>query len=201
MGVSRTRSKTDLGIPRAGLLLCIAIGVLSGCSVGGTVRVASVEAGASLEPQVTLVAFRPLGRGQIDLYMTDLTREQLDPAVPLEELSGSLVHVRMFIRPRAGKTPIDSTATNATIRHVVLSGGAIGVYGGGGFLFPRSSRTSDPFTGRMRGATLVLTDRTPNFVDPLGPSTMSLSVRAPRDDALAALIAARLDESLERFGP
>ena len=201
MGVSRTRSKTDLAISRAGLFLCIAVVVLCGCSAGGTVRVASVEAGASLEPQVTLVAFRPLGRGQIDLYMTDLTREQLDPAVALEELSGSLVHVRMFIRPRAGKTPIDSTATNATIRHVVLSGGAIGVYGGGGFLFPRSSRTSDPFTGRMRGATLVLTDRTANFVDPLGPSTMSLSVRAPRDDALAALIAARLDESLERFGP
>ena len=201
MDVTRTRSKTDLGVSRAGPLLCVAVLALSGCSVGGTVRVASVEAGTSLQPQVTLVAFRPLGRGQIDLYMTDLTREQLDPAVALEELSGSLVHVRMFIRPRAGKTPIDSTATNVTIRHVVLSGGAIGVYGGGGFLFPRSSRTSDAFIGRMRGATLVLTDRTPNFIDPLGPSTMSLSVRAPRDEALAALIAARLDESLERFGP
>ena len=183
------------------LALLTAACFLVGCTVGGTVRVRSTEANVTLAPQITLVASRPLGPGQVDLFLTDLTLDQLDLATPFEELSGNIIHVQMFIRPRAGKTPIDSTATNATIRHVVLSSGAIGIYSGGGFMLPRSSKKADVFRAKMRNASLVLTDQTANFHDPLGPSTMSLSVRAPTDEALAALIAARLDQTLERIAP
>jgi hypothetical protein len=175
--------------------------LLGGCAVGGTVHTRSTAQSAALAPAIRYVASRPLGPGQIDLFLTDLSLDELDPTTPLDELNGSIIHVQMFIRPKASKTPIDSTATNATVRHVVLSAGAIGVYSGGGFILPKSSKKATTFRAKMRGASLVLTDHTANFSDPLGPSTMTLSVRAPHDEALAALIAARLDQTLQRVAP
>lgn len=200
--VNMTMPNIVLSFGRAAAIALIAAScLLVGCAVGGSVEVRSTEANATLVPEITLVASRPLGPGQVDLFLTDLTLDQLDLATPFEELNGNIIHVHMFIRPRAGKTPIDSTATNATIRHIVLSSGAIGVYSGGGFILPKSSKKANVFRARMRNASLVLTDKTSNFHDPLGPSSMSLSVRAPTDQALAALIAARLDQTLERIAP
>src|SRR5262245_61996700 len=77
--------------------------------------------------------------------------------VPLEQVlsgkvtDGIIVHLDLLWLPAAGKTPMDSSATNTSIRYIVFSGGEVGVYGGAGFALP----ASDP---GGRTSTLTLYD-------------------------------------------
>src|SRR5688572_17653484 len=48
-------------------------------------------------------------------------------------VSGQILHVELLWRPKPGATPVESTATNATVRHVIFSNGEVGIYGGAGF--------------------------------------------------------------------
>jgi hypothetical protein len=50
----------------------------------------------------------------------------------------------------------------------------------------------------MRGATMKLIAANAQFHDPLGACTLSASIRAPLDESLARLMAARLDDLLAR---
>jgi hypothetical protein len=179
----------------AGLFAACSVG---GCGARGTVRIESKISEAVLAPTPRLFAFRPSGESGADLLITDLTREQLDPGIPLDALEGNITHIHMFLYPRAGMTPIENTASTTTIRHVVLSRGAVGVYGGGGFLSPKGGTDDRFFGGRMREAPVVLTEATPDFHDPLGASSMSVDIRAPQDEALSRLILIRLGEALRR---
>ncbi len=111
--------------------------------------------------------------------------------------------------PVAGLTPIENTACNITIRHLVLAGRAaagggasgapiIGLYGGGGFFLPSTSSGDDVLSGDIRDSTLRLIRAMPGFSDRLGVATVSGSVAAPRDEGVAAIIAERF-ESLARL--
>ena len=171
---------------------------LAGCSARASVRIESSGGDAVLSPPVRLLAFRPSGERGADLLITDLTREELDPAVALDSIEGNITHVHMFLYPRAGMTPIENTASTTTIRHVVLARGAIGIYGGGGFLAPKGRPDGRHFGGKIREAPVVLTGATPGFADPLGASSMSVDIRAPLDEALSRLILIRLGEAMQR---
>lgn len=99
--------------------------------------------------------------------------------IPYEELArgtamnGQFLHIEVLWRPQAGKTPIDSTATNLSIRFVVVSKGEIGVYGGGGFGWITDGLETDSAIGiDITGSNLSLLDKTPGFVDLLSPATM-----------------------------
>ena len=60
-------------------------------------------------------------------------------AGPKEQPSRAVV-IRMFWRPKAGRTPIDSNATNATMHYVIFDGESaseVDIYSGAGFVFPK----------------------------------------------------------------
>jgi hypothetical protein len=117
-----------------------------------------------------------------------------------EEAPTQAVHIRMFWTPKAGKTPIDPAATNASISYLVFSPDAAGRYGGAGFLYPRINPGSDTFAADLRSSAIRLLDSTPNYSDKVGLATATGGFTARRDDAatlrLLHLIQSRLAAQL-----
>jgi hypothetical protein len=99
--------------------------------------------------------------------------------VPLEELlagevrNGQFLHAQLLWIPKPGMTPVDPTATNVVLRYVIVVDGAVGVYGGGGFAWPRGTPGEGPVTLALRGSSLSLLAATEGFVDPLTPAEMT----------------------------
>ena len=96
--------------------------------------------------------------------------------------------VRMFWKPKAAATPLDETATNATVQYIVFEGGddsdkaGVGVYSGGGFLYPENKPGAAVLTANIWQATLSLADQSEGFEDTLGPSVLRGRFNAKRDD-------------------
>jgi len=74
-----------------------------------------------------------------------------------------VVHVRMFWKPMAGKTPFDPSATNCSVRYILFDGEEVGFYGGGGLLQPRDRAGEARFSATLRNATLRLLDATEGY--------------------------------------
>lgn len=159
-------------------------------------KVTSQTSNLSLRPVVMMAAYRHDAGQTADIYLTDLSREHLYPEADLRDVSGSIIHVHLFLVPRAGRSPMEPTSTNATVRYIIVSRGKVGVYAGGGFLRPRSGLGSAALTGTMRRGSLRLASRSEGFEDHLGNCTIDLAFRAPRDEGLARLMAARLESLL-----
>jgi hypothetical protein len=179
----------------------IAAGILAGCSVlggGSAIRSQSVVSADALEFTPTERAYVAADKNTADIYLTDLPASALAPEADVSEVSGQVLHLHLFIAPEAGSTPIASTACSVTVRHVVVSRGEIGVYGGGGFLLPSSTPGDDEFEGRVLDATLKLISATTGFSDRLGPTELSGYIEAPKDAAGSARLAATLDSLLTR---
>lgn len=145
----------------------------AGCSIeaGGTVdavgagdtaiRLSSrFETGTfAIEPAQTTVVFS-------DIPYEDLARGTAR--------NGRFLHVEVLWRPRPGKTPIEPSSTNLSIRFVVVSNGEVGVYVGGGFGFISAGRAGDgEIEIDMTGSSISLVDKTPGFVDLLSPAEMT----------------------------
>jgi hypothetical protein len=191
-GGARRRPNATTGAgPRvaAALALALALAALASCSTlslgaAGTARLAleSADGSVTLRPDFEAAVFRSEDHNSVHLYLTDLP--ELASEAPPPNPTGNLLHIHMFLYPKAGRTPIDFTASNCTITHVVLSDGAIGVYRGGGFLLP-SGRPARSFGGRLADATLRPAAATPAFRDLLGWSELTGKVNARRDEERA----------------
>lgn len=112
-----------------------------------------------------------------------------------EDDPSQVVTVRMFWEPSPGKTPIDPTATNATIHYVIFTGqdkNQVGIYSGAGFVFP----TSDPGDGTLEAgvwqANLTMADRSAGFNDLLGQAML-------RGDFTAANDSVAVEQALRRI--
>ena len=97
--------------------------------------------------------------------------------------------VRMFWLPRAGSTPLDETATNTTVQYIVFQPDAtgngkreVGIYSGGGFLYPETHLNIKTITANLWEATLTLTDKSDGFNNELGASVLQGRFTANRDD-------------------
>ncbi len=109
--------------------------------------------------------------------------------------------VRMFWKPKAAATPLDETATNATVQYIIFkngdadgesggpsggnsggNSGGVGVYSGGGFLYPETQPGGAVLTANLWQATLSLADQSEGFQDTLGPSILRGRFNAKRDD-------------------
>lgn len=187
----------------AGVLAAAAVGAVTGCTTDSSVRIQSVQNAVMDVPDLPVAAYWASDPSTADIYLTDLDAAALDPGTDMSRVSGRIVHFHLFMVPLAGSTPIGSEACSVMVRHIVLARGSIGVYAGGGFLLP-SGRPGDPeFGGSVKGATLRLAGKTPSFVDRLGAATMDAGFAAPRDEATAKRIAARVNDVLgvvERSG-
>ncbi len=105
------------------------------------------------------------------------------------------VTIRVFWQPRAGRTPIDPTATNATIHYTIFTGDhrhEVGIYSGAGFVYPVGQIGDPVFNADVWQATLRLTDRSPGFKDLLGGAILDGHLTARRDDAAVGLALRRL---------
>jgi hypothetical protein len=103
---------------------------------------------------------------------------------PAEKPRRALI-VRMFWKPKAASTPLDETATNATVQYVVFGGVGdedVGIYSGGGFLYPETDPGGAVLTANLWQATLSLADKSEGFEDVLGPSILRGRFNAQRDD-------------------
>lgn len=111
---------------------------------------------------------------------------------------GRIICVDMAWRPKAGSTPVDRTATNCTVRQVILAGNAAGVYDGAGFLAPSDKAGKHSFGGSISGAVLRMTESSDGFHDLLGTAELNGSFSAERDDAAVDQIAVRLNTEVSR---
>lgn len=184
---------------------------LPGCTVGGSIETTGARSGVALTADLPVVAYQPSGPNTADIYLSDLSRAELDAATPFERITGHLVHIHLFVTPRPGKTSIDPEATNATVRHVIFSGDGtephIGVYQGAGFLLPRGDPGGPWFAGKISQASVALLSATPAFADLLGTSESKIRFRAPNDPTLARFMDFRMRaamaacQSIDRAAP
>ncbi len=181
---------------------------LSACSSlsfsGGSPAMVSPVTGDRFSPSLPTRVFTPSQAGVADYYLTDLPKEVLaggGAGGDLSHATGTIVHVHLFTKPRAGSTPIATDATTAIIRVYVLTGGQAGLYGGGGFFSPSGSVDGKEAGGSTRSATLHLTQATKGFEDAIGPTEFSGSFHARRDDATCErlrLITQALEGAMEQ---
>lgn len=183
--------------------LSIAMG-LGGCSSGSRIELHAVDSSGRLSTDLPRGAYATGGSATADIYLTDLSLADLDPSVDFHRLSGQITHITLFLPPRAGRTPISDDACTATMRHVILNRGEVGVYAGGGFVragAPSQTRwyeAAGALSGTFSDATVKPAASTPGFADRLGTSVMKGSFRVLEDSRLAAQCAARLNEAMAR---
>jgi len=189
------------------LAVCASLAIVAdGCSIRRQfskvtpVTMRSEAAGASLQIDPTMSVLIRRDEQTMVVYLTDLSPMAL--AGPLDRLTGSVVRIDRFFAPRAGRTPLEATASNAAVRWVVFAAGAMGVYQGGGMLeLDQSILTGQKIRAILRGATLRLGGATDDFVDKLGATTAS-GVFVVADDAVTARrLAALVEAALARSAP
>lgn len=181
------------------LLICIPLGI-GGCLSDSSVCIQSAKTGFADTPRLPFGVYLAETTNSATIYLTDLDSVALDTGTDLSEVSGRIVQISMFLRPAVGSTPMASTACSATVRHIILVNGNIGVYAGGGFMSPTGKVGDAKFSGSVKGATMRLSGSSGNFVDRLGAATLRADFSARRDEALAKRIAARVDDVLMKVG-
>jgi len=173
--------------------------------VGGWFESRGVTTNTSITARFTTLAYVSDDRNTADVYLTNLDRRELELASDPARISGQIVHIHMFLTPKPGATPIDSTATNATISHLVLAGDGtdaqIGVYEGAGFVLPTSRPGYSTFKAKVRRASLALLASTPGFPDLIGPSETRIDFVAAKDAAQAELVRRKLRQLIAMTGP
>lgn len=108
--------------------------------------------------------------------------------VPLDALlaggvrDGQFLHVQLLWFPKAGRTPVHADALNVVLRYIVVSDGKVGLYGGGGFAWPRGAPGTQPMTLVVRSSTLALLAKSEGFVDPLTPASIEGTLVARPDE-------------------
>lgn len=187
------------------VVLLAALALAGGCAHAG-LRLTSAQSDAALTPRFVTALYAFTDENTLDIVLSDVPAEEL-LAMSRDDLlrsSGSILHIHQFFTPVAGRTALDPTASNTTVRHVVLARGEVGVYGGGGLVLPGSSPGSARFDFRVSDATMRLLESTPGFADRLGGSSLSGRASARRDDDRAAAIARLVHQAVtltEQTGP
>ncbi len=183
------------GTTAARCLAAIASATLAlapGCGIDMGGRVEAVGAG---DTAARLASEFPGGTFAIEPAQTTVVFSD----IPYEDLArgtarnGRFLHVEVLWRPRPGRTPIEASSTNLTLRFVVVSEGEVGVYAGGGFGWIDGGTEADDELGiEITGSSLSLIDRTPGFVDLLSPAEMTgtLGARKNAENARATRRAA-----------
>lgn len=162
------------------------------CCNSKTLRVTSVSSGSTLTTTFPTRVFRSSDRNTVDFFLTDLPPELWREGADFSGVSGTLVHLHMFIAPEAGKTPMEDTASNLTLRYLICSRGEFGLYAGGGFLLGDGDPADRHFGGDVSRASLRLIRRSAGFRDLLGAAELSGDFEGVNDPSGAGVLAERL---------
>lgn len=95
------------------------------------------------------------------------------------------VHIQLVWTPAPGLTPLDDTAVNAVVRAIIVSGGEMGIYGGGAFVRPEGldDEESTSWSLEIEGGSVSLLEKTAGFSDLLSPAAFEGSFTAERNQA------------------
>lgn len=159
-------------------------------------RMVSEAHNTQFSPAMRTAVYRSADSSSAEIYLTDLPLERVtDLDDPLTDVAGTIVHVVIFMQPKAGRTPIDNAACNASIRQMVLSGPERGLYGGGGFVVPQGLGKAS-MRSSVSGATLRLVRASSGFADALGPSQLEGTFKSSYDEGNTRVLAQRFAQLL-----
>jgi hypothetical protein len=164
------------------MLAVMLVGCSGGFGPGGPIRVTSItDDPVTLTGDFDTVYYRHEENGGTTFIVSD---------IPLDKLrrgrfdEGQVLHLELLWVPKPGSTPIDRTATNVSIRHVVFVDGEVGIYGGAGFAMPRGSLGARRVSLSVHEASMSLIEATGGFVDSLGPANLAGAITARHDARL-----------------
>ncbi len=168
------------------LIVCVLPGCAGFSGGGGKLRAESLGGDpVVLGTQYTTVVYEHKSDGETSFFLSD---------IPVEELlagnvrQGQVMHIDLLWAPKAGATPMDSSATNVSIRHVIISDGEVGVYGGAGFAMPRGKPGKGKLPVALQDSTVRLLESTDGFQDLLSPAKVTGDFTAYHDAELARKI-------------
>ncbi|MDP7030483.1 MAG: hypothetical protein QF733_09715 [Phycisphaerales bacterium] len=125
------------------------------------------------------------------LWLSDRSMADLESGAITD---GQVLHVEMLFPPRAGETPIDASATNLSIRYLVVSGGEVGLYEGGGFGYPVGGHEDGAMSLRIEPSGMTLSESTEGFVDLLSPAELTAVFTGRCDDVAGQRLADAVDQ-------
>lgn len=150
-----------------------------GCALYRPLQIEPQHKGTAIAPKFN-ESYYYYDRDQ-DLYFVMHSVANDAEGRPVEQVAT----LRVFWRPRGGVTSLNSTAMNATIRYMIMSPDAIGMYEGAGFVRLNSKTGAGRFEARVMDSDLRLTQKNERFVDTLGRARMTGTFTATYDDAKA----------------
>lgn len=166
-----------------GGLVATAILLVSGCESTkpvGSMRAQSLGAEpVAIEAKYTTAFYAHGGSVESSFILSDVPLEKL---MKSKVSNGHILHVQMLWIPKPGFTPMDSSATNVSIRYIIMSDGELGLYTGAGFALPQDDMGSDSVTIDLRNANLTLTSSTDGFVDLITPASLTGGFTATLND-------------------
>ena len=167
------------------LMLLLGVFVTPGCSspgVGNAIQVRSLSDNPvllSANFQIACFAHDPIA--DTSFWLSDVPVEALLDGSVTE---AQIMHIELLWYPRPGSTPIDSSATNASIRYIIVTNGEVGVYIGAGFVLPHGKLTKAKLSISVRDASLKLGDSTDGLIDLLSPARLSGRFKATNNPEL-----------------
>jgi hypothetical protein len=178
-----------------GVLMAILLTTLPGCGAGvggiiggptGDLRIQSL----GVEPVALSGRFNDVVYANGEAVEWSFLLSDVEPAALMDgsATNGRVIHIELLWIPRPGMTPIEITATNASVRYVIISEGQVGVYGGAGFAKLRGKPGDSRVTLSLRDASLRLLHSTDGFADLLTPAQLSGTVTASRNTRKARII-------------
>ncbi len=166
-------------------------GCVSG-RVSGSLRAESLgEDRVYLDGVYETAVYADFNSTEISFYMTDIP---LDDLLAGNITTGMVVHADLLWEPAPGKTPMDSSATNVTVRYIVFTDGEMGVYGGAGFAIPKGEPGKGSVSLVLRDASITLLDSTDGFVDLLSPARLTGKITAGLDERCSRQMAYALNQ-------
>lgn len=181
---------------RLATLCCLAI-LLTGCASDRRLTLEAMNSTATLTVDYPTRVVVGTDAATADFYLTDLPPELWRPDANLAGASGTIVHMHLFLPPAAGRVPMGENASNLNIRYIVIAGGEVGVYAGGGFLYLKGSPMGRHAGGTFNRASMRLIRDTPMFNDILGAAHLSGSFDATKQEESATILAAKVRQLLE----
>lgn len=198
------RSRLQHAARVGGLIALIAALPATGCNAlrggggsGGSSSIVSDASETRFAAALPTRAYTFRDDNTADIYLTDLSDEELTtffaPDADWSQITGTLVHIHLFLDPKPGKTPIEPTAASASIRYAIIAQGQVGIYNGAGFMLPGQKPGKKTISGTIQSAPLRLTRATDAFSDPFGAAKLDLSFEARLDPDAAPELGARID--------
>ncbi len=149
-----------------------------GTSVGALRAVSLGDDPVTVRGDFTTAVYSDQLTNETSFYVTDLS---VDVIYEQSFDTGQVLRIELLWEPKPGKTPLDKSATNVSLRYVIFADGEIGVYEGGGFALVNTIALTDRVTVSILDASLRLGPATPGFNDLLGPTRITGTFTADRD--------------------